>query len=202
MSSNLVIAKRLLGQYGLFQPGRNGNFNVNAAGAQVPYIPNAAQGGVGATVPANLTQNGQPGAAISNGVYLGQGISSASFDSGPLFFQEASGWSRIGIAVRADVPGNAWGGLTATIYGTFDWDTACGALTTYSATTGLRTSGNETWFPIPIPSLQSGDAGTWKNPLVVAGDAFWINSNGMLAIRILVSTLVSGAVLFGIVWEP
>lgn len=202
MSSNLVIAKRLLGQYGLFQPGTNGNNNVNGAGAQVPVFPVTGQGQGGNPIPQNQSNVGTPGAAIVNGIYVGQGIK-AAYDSGPLFFDECSGWSRIGIMPRAETPGQAWNGLSATVYGTYDWDTASGALTTYSVTTGLRTSGNENWFQIPVPAVESaGDVATWKNPLIAAGDAFWINSNGMLAIRISMGTLVSGAVLFSIVWEP
>ena len=105
--------------------------------------------------------------------------------------------------MRPETPGNAWNGLSATISGTYDWDTASGALTTYNTSTGLRSGGNEVWFQIPVPQVESsGDTATWKNPLIAAGDAFWINSNGMLAIRINVTALVSGAVLFAIVWEP
>lgn len=204
MSSNVSISKSLLGRYGLFQPGTLGNNNVNAAGVQIPMFIGTTTLPSTNVIPANLSalSNGTPGSIVTNGSYPGQGIQAAGFDSGPLFFQQCSGWSKWGILVRSDIPANggAIQGLSATIYGTWDWDTATGALTTYSTTTGLRTAGNENWVQIGTPSQQSGD-GMYNNPLTGLGQGFWFNSD-WLAIRILVTNLTGGSVLFSIAVIP
>ena len=198
MSSNIGVTKALLGRYGLFQPCMLGNNNVNAAGAQVPVFPATTQGQAANVIPANLSSysNGTPGSAVSNGSYPGQGIQGV-FDSGPLFFQQCSGWTKWGITARSDIPANSGQvqGFSAAIYTTFDWDTASGALTTYSTTTGLRTAGNEFWTPLPTLSEQSGN--TWSNPLTAVGQSYWSNAH-CLAIRIQVTALTGGAVLFAI----
>ena len=203
MSSNIGVTKALLGRYGLFQPGVLGNNNVNAAGVQIPMFIGTTTIPSTNVIPANLSSlsNGTPGSSVSNGNYQGQGIVS-TFDSGPLFFQQCSGWAKWGVMARSDIPGNPVNGLSATVYGTWDWDTASGALTTYSATTGLRTGGNENWFQIPTPSVESsGDTATWVNPITGYGQGFWTNAH-VLAIRINVTALVSGSVLFSIWATP
>lgn len=200
MSSNMGRTKALLGRYGLFQPGVLGNLNTT------PIFPSTTQGQAANVIPANLSAaaNGTPGSLVTNGTYTGQGISVAGFDSGPLFFEQCTGWGKWGVMARPDIPGNqgAIQGLSASIYGTYDWDTASGALTTYSTTTGLRTAGNENWFLIPTPlNESSGDTGVYSNPLTGISQAFWSNAS-ILAIRIVVSTLTGGSVLFSIWATP
>lgn len=198
MSSNMGRTKALLGRYGLFQPGMLGNYNVNAAGAQVPWFPVTAQGADNNVIPANLSSsaNGTPGSTVTNGSYPGQGITGV-FDSGPLFFEQCSGWTKWGITARSDIPANSGQvqGFSAAIYTTFDWDTASGALTTYSTTTGLRTAGTEFWTPLPTVSDQSGN--TWNNPMTAVGQSYWSNTH-ILALRISVTAITGGSVLFSI----
>lgn len=187
----------LLGRYGLFPAKQLGNTNTSVQ-------KNLQTDGtiLGNLTPANLSTAGTPGASVTNGNYVGQGITGA-FDSGPLLFQVCSGWAKWGVMVRPDIPGNQnqIQGLSATIYGTNDLDTADGTLTTYNANGGVTSSANSIWFPIPTPSLQTGDGQTFSNPITAAGQAFWCNQH-WAAIRINVSAITGGAVLFVIFAEP
>jgi hypothetical protein len=204
VSSNINVDKSLLGRYGLFSAGVLGNNNVNASNVQVPMFLGSTTLPAANVVPANLSSlsNGTPGSIVTNGTYTGQGISAAPFDSGPLFFQRNTGWAKWGVQVRPDIPGNggAIQGLSATLYGTWDWDTATGALTTYSSTTGLRTAGNENWVQVGTASQQSGD-GMYNNPMTAWGQGFSFN-NPFLALRVLVTNLTGGSVLFAFTVVP
>jgi hypothetical protein len=192
----------LLGRYGVFGAGRYGNTNANAQGAQVPLwttVSNPNNGEAqqtGNVIPANLsTQGTQPGSNVTNGNYAGQGIT-GTFDSGPILFQQCTGWTKWGVMVRPDIPGGTVNGLSATIYGTWDVDTANGSLTTYNTNGIVTSSANSNWFQLPSPSQQSGET-TTANPLTGFNTVFWNNWH-LVAIRINVTNLTSGSILFNI----
>lgn len=196
----------LLGRYGLFAAKYAGNSNVTpiwttiTPGAASSTLQAGSQGMMGNVIPANLSTAQAPGLGVTNGNYAGQGITGA-FDSGPLFFQVASGWTKWGVMARSDIPGNPINGLSATVYGTWDQDTADGTLTTYNANGIVTSSANSNWYQAVTPSTESsGDTAVWSNPLTALGQAFWSNTH-YLAIRINVSALVSGSVLFVIYAE-
>lgn len=188
----------LLGKYGVFAAGRYGNANTTVQWNPQSNPNQAISADAQNVTPANLSTANTPGVPITNGNYAGQGIT-AAFDSGPILFQQTTGWAKWGVMVRPDIPGNGnqIQGLSASVYGTYDQDTASGILTTYNSN-GIRTGGNENWFLLPVPAVESsGDVATWKNPLLANGDAFWSNAH-LAAIRINVTAITGGAVLFAI----